>query len=153
MRGTPVLGAALVALLLAAPSAHAAGSNTCQILNVTPLAFGGYRSGTAFPVDSAGELDVKCGSMVTLQIEMGHGLSGRLSPRRMTFLNSWVGYNLYIDAARTVVWGDGTGGSQAYMATVTMGQTLHVPVYGRMYALQEVPSGIYTDEIEVVILF
>ncbi len=153
MRAAWFAAASVLAAVLTGPlPALAAGG--CQIVNVTPLSFGAYHSGTDFPVDSVGELDVSCSSpMATVQIQMGRGLSGRLNPRRATSLGATLGYNIFLDAARTSIWGDGTGESQAYTAMVTMGQPLHLPVYGRIFALQAVPTGVYTDTIQVVVIF
>jgi spore coat protein U-like protein len=147
-----VAGAALALSITSARSALSAGSS-CQITNLTPLSFGAYTAGQGHPLDSTGELDVACSGSMPVQISMGRGMSGRVSPRGMTYLGSTLAYNIFQDAACTAVWGDGTGGSQIYAAMVTMGQTLRLQMFGRIYALQSIPPGVYRDVVTVVVVF
>jgi spore coat protein U-like protein len=60
-------------------------------------------------------------------------------------------YNLYLDAARTIVWGDGTGGSQTGPMVTTRGAggTTTAYVFGRIPAGQDVAAGVYGDTIRV----
>jgi spore coat protein U-like protein len=64
-------------------------------------------------------------------------------------------YNLFLDAARTIVWGDGTGGTQFYFSQNPQpnNQNISVPIYGRMPALQDVKVGNYGDTITVTLNF
>ena len=58
-----------------------------------------------------------------------------------------MNYNLYTDATRTAVWGDGVGASNV-SAT---GTSVDLPIYGRIPARQTVPAKGYTDAITVTI--
>ena len=57
------------------------------------------------------------------------------SPRTLTKAAEALQYNLYQDASRSLIWGDGTGGTSIYSATVTVLQIstiITVTVYGRI---------------------
>ncbi len=148
-----MLAAALATLAGDEGPAGAAPPPTCNIANVTPLNFGVYRSGTANPVDSTGQLEVTCSGAVAVQIQMGRGPSGRAHPREARSRSSHLLYDVYLDAAHTTVWGDGTGGTQALRTMTTMGQPLVLPFYGRVFPFQGVARGVYSDQVPVVVLF
>jgi spore coat protein U-like protein len=59
-------------------------------------------------------------------------------------------YNLYRDGSRTLIWGDGTGGS-SIVTGMGAGVTQDVTVYGRIYAGQNLVAGKYTDSITVTV--
>ncbi len=61
-----------------------------------------------------------------------------------------LAYNIYLDAARTVVWGDGAGGTQTL--EVQNGDR-SVSFYGRISAGQDVAAGPYSDAIVVTFNF
>lgn len=126
---------------------------TCRVDNVTPVAFGGYTSGMAMPLDSVGQLDVSCASMAQVRIIMGRGMSGGLSPRTLRSGSVALAYGLYLDAARTTAWGDGTEGTSAFTGMLQAGQVTRIPVFGRIFGRQAVPAGRYTDQITVTIVF
>ncbi|NNC64112.1 MAG: spore coat protein U domain-containing protein [Gammaproteobacteria bacterium] len=64
-------------------------------------------------------------------------------------------YNLYSNPARTLVWGDGTGGSlTVFRSKPRPGrQNFSLPVYGRIPPTQSVSPGLYSDDIIVTIVF
>ena len=134
-------------------AANAEGASSCTIVNVTPMGFGTYHAGSSFPVDSTGEIDVTCTSSQLVQISLGRGVSARQMPRQMTSQGASLAYNLYLDAARTMVWGDGTEGTLTFNGYVTAGQVLRLPIFGRVFALQSVPRGIYIDRIIAFVVF
>jgi spore coat protein U-like protein len=142
-----------LAVAIASPRAALAAGSTCSIANVTPLVFGVYEAGQSHPLDAVGELDLLCSATTPVQISMGRGQSGRVNPRAMTSFGTSFFYNVFQDAACTSVWGDGTGGSQLYAVTATLGQTLRLPMYGRIYPLQSIPPGQYRDQIAVFVVF
>lgn len=144
-----VAGVAFASLLVAAEAKGA----TCTIVNVTPIGFGTYHAGSPFPVDSTGEIDVSCTGSQLVQISLGPGISGHRMPRQMTTQGTSLDYNLYLDAARTMIWGDGTEGTQTFTGFVTAGQILRLPIFGRVFALQSVPRGVYIDRIIAFVVF
>jgi spore coat protein U-like protein len=90
----------------------------------------------------------------TILIELSAGGAASFSPRAMAGAGSSLSYNLYLNAARTTIWGDGTGGTSRYgPVTPVSGVGVTVPVYGRAPAGQNVPIGTYADTIVVTVLF
>ena len=68
-----------------------------------------------------------------------------------------LNYNLYTNSARTIVWGDGTGGSSAQTlsgGTVSGGlRRFSRTVYGRIAAMQNVGAASYSDTIVMTVIF
>ena len=76
----------------------------------------------------------------------------------MAFGPGRLNYNLFHDAARTSIWGNGlsgTGIATASLRSVPVSETGHIsaqfPVYGRVPALQAVGMGGYSDTIVVTV--
>ncbi len=148
--------ACVLVLLLWSLRADAA---TCTI-SVTPVSFGNYNVFTAAATDSAGSLTFRCtgpgnsGNNISISITLSKGSSGSFTPRTMLVTGSLLGYNLYRDAARTTIWGDGTGGTQAYVnAVAPRNQNRTLTVYGRIPAQQDVRAGSYADTVTATINF
>jgi spore coat protein U-like protein len=121
------------------------------------VAFGGYDVFGAAPVDSARSLTFICygvGSTDTIVIELSPGNASSFSPRQLAYATSALAYNLYLDAGRTSVWGDGTGGTSRYGPTTPpSGSGVTVSIFGRVPARQNVSVGSYGDTIVATILF
>ena len=66
-----------------------------------------------------------------------------------------LNYNLYRDAARTTIWGDGSGGTSFFQVSVLplLPTSGTVTVYGRIPALQDAHTGSYSDSIVATITF
>lgn len=148
-----VLGAALVAVALAATAAHAA----CTI-STTPLAFGTYNVFSSSPLDSSAQVSFRCTGLIQLfvTVDLDKGGAATFGARRMQQGAENLSYNLYMDAARTVIWGDGTGGTQHYQQLIVLsllGQTINIPLYGRIPAGQDVAAGPYTNTVVATIDF
>jgi spore coat protein U-like protein len=65
-------------------------------------------------------------------------------------------YQLYVNTARTTVWGDGTGGTATVQDGYLLGvgsETRSYPVLGRIPGGQNVPVGSYADSIVVTVDF
>jgi spore coat protein U-like protein len=145
--------AALIALWLALPinSAQAACS-----LSGAAIAFGNYDPISLTPLDTAGAVVYRCAGKdknITITLSRGGGTS--FATRRMVKGTEQLFYNLYRDAARTVIWGDGTGGTQAFtIANPQANNTdLSVPIFGRIPAGQNSTVGSYNDTITVTLIF
>jgi spore coat protein U-like protein len=65
--------------------------------------------------------------------------------------NAVLEYNLYTSAARTVVWGDGSGGS--HVMTAGKSQSTDLSIFGRNPAGQEPAVGSYTNTILITVEF
>ncbi len=141
----PVLFTVAIASALALP--WAAHAQTCTV-SVTPVNFGNY-SPFAAALDSTGQVSVNCTGVASYTVTMNAGIHGGGSfvGRRMSNGQSALSYQLYSDAARTMVWGDGSGGSTSVSAPSSGALT----VYGRVPARQNVSAGAYSDTILVTI--
>ncbi|HET8562425.1 MAG TPA: spore coat protein U domain-containing protein [Candidatus Binatia bacterium] len=59
-----------------------------------------------------------------------------------------------MDAARTLIWGDGTGGTYVYSVTnPPLNQNVTVTVYGRIPPRQNVRAGSLSSTVSVIINF
>jgi spore coat protein U-like protein len=147
---------ALAMLFLATPTtSHASGpiasAGTC-IVAAIPVVFGLYDSLRHSDFVTVGMLHYRCsGSPSRLSIGLTAGGSGSFKYRRMGRGKEKINYNLYLDAANTEVWGDGTGGSQMYNVSFPPGDTeVTIPIYGRLFGNQNVSAGGYQDDVSVV---
>jgi spore coat protein U-like protein len=138
---------ATAALALLAPASARAAS--CTVAS-TGLAFGSYDFLSPAPLDSAATIGWSCDVPVSIDIALGKGAAQGFSPRRLTSGVNGADYNLYLDVARGVVWGDGTAGTSTWSGS---GSGASVPVYGRVPARQTLPAGSYADTILVTISF
>ncbi len=147
-RASTVLAVAAAAAL--APVA-ARGAPTCSFGVANALAFGAYDPLAAAPMDSSSTMTYRCPAGQPLRISLDAGLAGTFAARALTMGSERLLYNLYLDAARTIVWGDGTGGSQVGPGVTTHGAggTTTAYVFGRIPAGQDVPAGVYGDTIRV----
>jgi spore coat protein U-like protein len=143
-----------VALLLVPGLATALN---CTI-TLTPLAFGLYQPGQAAPVDAVANITVRCVAQPgTYEVTIGPGLSGdQLARTMLAGPGEILNYNLYRDAARTQVWGNGTPpsftvtGSRPRVGQPTV--NIH-PLYGRVFESQTPDPGNYADNLLVTVLF
>lgn len=138
------------------------------------VAFGVYDPLAVLPVDATGTVSVRCtwtssgGSSGAQRVSPVISLSAGLPPATMaqrrlrTATGDLLNYNLFRDAARTQVWGDGSSGT---FTAPTSPATLVLPssgnprtgsrtIYGRMPAGQtNAAPGSYADTITVTVTF
>jgi spore coat protein U-like protein len=91
---------------------------------------------------------------VSYEIELGPGGGGTYAMREMTSASGTLDYQLYTDASRTTIWGDGTGGTvtTGFNGQLAAGTTTHsYPVHGAIPARQNVAAGSYSDVITVTL--
>jgi spore coat protein U-like protein len=141
------------AWLLSTTGAYAQAPS-CTI-SVTSVAFGNYNVFTTTPDDSTGTITYRCNSTAfNISISISDGSSSTFGPRTLRKGTEVLSYNLYRNAARTTIWGDGTGGTSVYtQANPPNNTNVNVTVYGRIPALQDVSAGNYTDTVSAVINF
>ncbi|MDN3575228.1 spore coat U domain-containing protein [Chitinimonas viridis] len=128
---------------------------TCAV-GTSTLAFASATSAaiTAGNIDAIGTVTVSCttGSAYAVALDVGGGSGATLASRRMTAGLQSLAYSVYTSAARTTVWGDGTGGSGTVMGTGT-GIDQVIPAYGRIFAGQIVPAASYSDTVNVTVTY
>ena len=144
-------GIALALVLSGVVPARAA----CTI-STTPLVFGAYDVFAVTPLDSAGSVTFHCTATdKDIVITLDRGGAPTFNPRRMLNGAEQLTYNLYLDAARTTIWGDGTGGTQTFANHNPQGNNRDIvlPIFGRIPAGQDVRAGTYTNTISATIQF
>jgi spore coat protein U-like protein len=117
---------------------------SCTISATGPN-FGTYDLFSTAPLDAAGSIDFQCNEPSAVAIFISPGGSGTYWPRAMRSGAATLQYNLYTNAGRTQVWGDGTGGTSDRRIGASRGQP--VPIFGRIPPLQDAASGVYTDTL------
>ncbi|GGC59498.1 Csu type fimbrial protein [Undibacterium terreum] len=124
------------------------------------VAFGSYDPSSAVDTTGLGSITFGClasglGTLTyTITISAGNGT---FLDRQMKAGTTRISYNLYQDSNRTILWGDGTGGSSIYnesLSIVVAGLfSKNYTVYGKIPALQLKPAGSYTDSVTVTVTF
>jgi spore coat protein U-like protein len=129
-------------------------SKTCLVSNGT-LAFGTYSPVSASPTDNTATFTVACTKNTAATIGLNTGSNASGSIRRLSDgggTPSYLSYELYQDAARSAVWGNTAGSWVANTSTSNATQTF--TVYGRISALQDVPStATYNDSVTITVTF
>jgi spore coat protein U-like protein len=126
--------------------------NECTI-NTTNVNFG-----TAGMLDQAlnatGALSVHCTNGNAYRVALNGGVSNNVASRYMARATgvSIVSYQLFTDAGRNLVWGDGTAGTSMVTGTGT-GRTSTLTIHGRVPAQRTPPPGAYRDTITATISF
>jgi len=131
-------------------------ADTGCIISATSVNFGSYDvfSLPSVPNDSGvGSVSVGCasGGGKIFPVTLSPGQSGSYAARTMNNGLSLLTYNLYTDSARTIVWGDGSGGSSSM--EIPKKSTRKFTVYGRIPGGQDAAVGIYTDLIVATVIF
>ena len=149
---------AIAGLLLCTLPLHASAG--CSVTAVS-VEFGNYRPFAFRPHDSVGNIAVTCtgapGTAVRYSLVLNAGSGRTFAPRRMRLGSGAIlNYNIYADAARSVVWGDGNSGTLSVADSYSLvgpSVTRNYPVYTRIFSNQNAPVGIYTDSIVVTLNF
>lgn len=124
------------------------------IISTTAVSFGTYDVFSPTPRDSTGSVVYRCGTDANITISLDRGGAPSFNPRRMLKGTEALDYNLYQDAARTTIWGDGTGGTQAYFsANPPNNKDVTVTIHGRIPAGQDVGAGAYTNTVTAIVNF
>ncbi len=148
-----ILGACLAATIVVAPQTLFAAPS-CSFTSVTSVSFGVYNVFAAFSNKSGvGSLTIRCqgGGSPSFVVSLSTGQSNTYASRVMKSGANSLNYNLYINAARTAVWGDGTGGSST--ATASPNGTTNLDIFGRIPAGQDVGVGVYGDNLVATVYF
>jgi spore coat protein U-like protein len=115
----------------------------------TSLTFSPYDVFSTLNDDITGTVTIRCRPQAayTLSLSTGAGTFASRTLKNGTFT---LGYNLYTDATRQTLWGDGTGGTATISGDAR--DATHT-VYGRISARQNARFGNYTDTIIVTITY
>lgn len=129
----------------------------CSIAT-TPVNFGNYDMLSAVPLGSTGTLTVTCSSPdhrpTPVNVKLSAGGSGNAASRSMRPLAGGTDlllYNLFIDPAGTIIWGDGTGGTATFSGAVSRSNPVSVTVFGKIIPRQNIAAGLYTDAVTAIV--
>jgi spore coat protein U-like protein len=138
--------AAIAGLLWVAP--RAAHAQSCKNLGATAVAFGTYNVFTAADLTGVGTISYSCPPPLAPVVAISASANGAYKPRQMTAGANTLAYELYKDAAMTVVWGVG-----ADQQAVPSGNGKTASVYARLFQQQDAAVGAYSDTITVTFNF
>lgn len=129
----------------------------CSVSAIS-INFGGYDVFQTVPLDSTGTVTVSCDEVPPPDVTISMGQSpnsGAFIPRAMKLSTGpdLLNYNLYVDSARTSVWGDSTGGTTTLTDKVRRNRPWVATAYGRIFPLQDVGAGAYSDSLSVTIVW
>jgi len=133
----------------------------CSV-TATEVNFGSYDSLSQQAVNSAGSVEISCGTdtigdVLSYSVELSGAKKGS-TPREMKGPSgNSLTYNLYTDVGRAIIWGDGKGSTatvtDSYTFTVLCCVTRTYTDYGRLDGGQNVRPGIYSDSITISVDF
>src|SRR6185369_5534672 len=99
-------------------------------------------------------------AQIAYSVALSTGSSGTYVRRQLQAGTTALTYNLFIDSARSAVWGDGSTGTSVASGSATMGPGVgngrredSRTIYGRVPAAQDALPGSYTDSIIVTLVF
>jgi spore coat protein U-like protein len=148
----------------------AEGDKACSLDGVSVMAFGTYDPMSSAHLDMQGQVSYRCypskngdstersnthgnngNGPLTVQISLSQGAAGTFQ-RHMNGERDSLRYNLYTDAQRTVIWGDGTGGTTVYSQKAQPNNKVEtIPVFGRVFGAQDVSASEYLDNLVVTL--
>lgn len=140
----------LLAVILVSEEASA---QRCRVDVRTDANFGDYDPLASGNLDTTGRIRVQCrrhNRIPFYTLKIGPGSGGSFTPRQMFKGSEPLGYNLYLDSARTTVWGDGTSGT-SFVTVSPAVSNRSFTVYGRTPLGQSVSVGLYTDTVTVTV--
>lgn len=129
----------------------------CRALTISPLAFGDYHPAGA-DIAASASFSVQCSASTPVSVSLDNGTTAgssiaarRLADGRGNTLN----YQLYTSASRSAVWGDGTAGSTAVVASgLGLASTMQFVVHGLIPAGQSTAvPGQYTDSVTITLTY
>jgi len=149
--------------LMASAAPRAGGGRLCTI-ETRPLSFGIYDPLAETDVDATAQIIYTCvkrsgsgdggDSAQAIRIELRQGLQNAFAPRKMMGPGTGLEYNIYLDATRQTIWGNGVDITQAYIDThPPNGTPVIVPVFGRIFGRQDPEPGQYYDSVIAAIFF
>jgi len=124
-------------------------------VSASGVSFGSYSVYAAGAATSTATITYNCGNHDrNIEIDLSAGSSGSFTTRTLKQGTNALNYNLYTDPALTLIWGDGTGGTNTYTkGNPPNSVDVNVTIYGRVPPLQDARVGAYTDSIVATINF
>lgn len=139
-------------LSVLAVSEHA---HACRLTGVTALTFGVYDPSRG-NLDTTGTVSILCSSSTSgaFTVDISQDSFGSFSPRRLVSGAYKLDYNVYRDAARTLIWGDGSAGTVRYGPTNPVANvTINLTMFGRVPGNQFVAPADYAGTLTVTLTY
>jgi spore coat protein U domain-containing protein, fimbrial subunit CupE1/2/3/6 len=135
-------------------TARPKAEQSCSI-ETRPLSFGTYDPLSDRAADATGQIIYVCSKNKNISIALSEGSSNSFDPREMLGPGGQsLRYNIYLDATRQTIWGNGRSYTEVYVDLKPPRDTpVIVATYGRIFRGQEAPAGQYTDTITATINF
>ena len=154
--------ALLVASGISSPALAGRATNTVDVsatvlagcsLRTRPLMFVAPNGVLNVAVDATTTATVKCTPNTAFSVDIDDGLhfQGNNKRRMRNALGVYLPYNVYLDAARTRVWGKGQ--SKNYAGNSGAGAPIDLPIYGRVPISLLPATGNYRDTLVVTLNF
>jgi spore coat protein U-like protein len=130
-------------------------SKNCTI-TTSPVNFGAYdpvAANATAPLDGTGILTVTCTKGAMAHVGLSPGSNAQGSTRRMQqSATSFLTYEIYKDAGRTIVWGNDIG-SNLDIGPAPNRNPRTFTAYGRVPQAQDATVGSYTDTVVATVNF
>jgi spore coat protein U-like protein len=145
----------ILTFLLALGSIDAKAFN-CSVAT-TSVSFSNYDVFSTSPTYSTGTVSVSCSNpnnqAMPVTIAISSGSSGTFNPRRLKAAigTDSLNYYLFTNPSRTVIWGDGTGGTSTVVNSVSRSAPWNASIYGTLPQRQNVSAGSYGDSVVVTV--
>jgi spore coat protein U-like protein len=151
----------------AQPGPPGSGDYVTCTLSTSGIDFGIYDPLDPAPADFDGMVEVSCSLLPTpaaanlaYSLTLSTGNSGQFGARTLQSVGGALDYNIYLDAARFEVWGDGSAESGVASGEMRLRRNppddvqhnVHT-AYGRIPALQNPAVGQYADALIVTLEF
>jgi spore coat protein U-like protein len=140
-------------LLIYLPFSFAA---TCTVNVKGGVNFDSYNVASTTPNESNGELEINCTGTTTAtghSVALSSGMANSFAERHMHNGSSTLRYNLYTSPDRSVVWGDGTGGTAPVAVNGACDPFCKINIFGTIPPGQNAKPGTYTDIITTTITY
>jgi spore coat protein U-like protein len=147
---------ALVVLAAATVAAHGPRANLSCTIQSASVDFGVYDPLGTARTEVMGQVQLHCTQGATPQatVTLSTGDSGNFFDRTMVNPPNALHYNLFTDDAYVQVAGDGSNGTLPLAASASPGGGMKVyPFYGVIAPSQNVPAGVFSDNIVVEVTF
>jgi spore coat protein U-like protein len=141
----------VIACLAAASLAPATTRAATCTFSTGGVDFGAYSLLATAPLKAPGRIDYACKgtpAITRAYVTMSAGSSSNAGARTMTNGPERLGYNIYLDAALTTIWGDGGAYQGVWLNYPVTG---FVPFYGSIPPGQDVAAGAYADTLTITV--
>jgi len=140
--------------------AFAANLN-CSFSGGTVVNFANYDPLNTSPLTTSGTITVSCKGfgrrIYLLTISLGQSPNtSAFNPRAMigATYGDLLDYNIYLDPAMTLIWGDGTNGTFQAQTIVFGPRSAKIPYYGKIPPNQDVYGGeTFTDTLTATLFY